>query len=162
MLAFSAVLVGQPGSVTVHTRDSEGAQGSSLLTPDSLEINLSAGPMASLAFEESGRLQCGVRDCIGAIKLLAVDAAGNLAACEPFEVTSLYGAEACALNLTRLQGVSKDRSVSKRLSGQGSRLSTSAWQWTGHTMSERTSMHAVSGQVQALCLLHVRQDSVCR
>ena len=88
MLAFSAMLTGEPGSVTVHARDADGAQGASLLAPDSLDLNLAAGPMTGLAFEESGRLRCGMRDCIGALKLLAVDCFGNTADCTPFEVAS--------------------------------------------------------------------------
>ena len=83
---FTVSLAGQPGSVTVHAQDSDGPEGSSRLTPDSLEINLSAGPMAGLAFEEMERLHCGLRDSIGALKLLAVDAYGNTASCAPFEV----------------------------------------------------------------------------
>ena len=86
MCSYTVNLVGQPGSVTVHAGDSDGSEGSSKLTPDSLEINLSAGPMTGLAFEETQRLQCGLRDCIGALKLLAVDAFGNTAACAPVEV----------------------------------------------------------------------------
>ena len=90
MLAFSAVLTGEPGSVTVHARDADGAQGASLLASDSLDLNLAAGPMTGLAFEESGRLHCGMRDCIGALKLLAVDSFGNTADCPPFEVASTH------------------------------------------------------------------------
>ena len=86
MCMFTVSLAGQPGSVTVHAQDTDGPKGSSRLTPDSLELNLSAGPMAGLAFEETQRLQCGLRDCIGALKLLAVDAYGNTASCAPFEV----------------------------------------------------------------------------
>ena len=88
MLAFSAVLTGEPGSVTVHARDTDGLQGASLLASDSLDLNLAAGPMTGLAFEESGRLRCGMRDCIGALKLLAVDCFGNTADCPLFEVAS--------------------------------------------------------------------------
>ena len=88
VLAFSAVLAGEPGSVTVHARDTDGNRSASLLAPDSLDLNLAAGPMTGLAFEESGRLRCGMRDCIGALKLLAVDIFGNTADCMPFEVAS--------------------------------------------------------------------------
>ena len=88
VLAFSAVLTGEPGSVTVHARDTVGLQGASLLASDSLDLNLAAGPMTGLAFEESGRLRCGMRDCIGALKLLAVDCFGNTADCPLFEVAS--------------------------------------------------------------------------
>lgn len=83
---FEAVLGGQLGMVTVHARDNDGPDGTSLLKPDALEIELSAGPMERLQFEETQRLSCGVHDCIGALKLLAVDAFGNMAACTPFEV----------------------------------------------------------------------------
>ena len=89
MCTFTVNLAGQPGVVTVHAQDTEGPEGSSQLTPDSLEINLSAGAMAGLAFEETQRLHCGLRDCIGALKLLAVDAYGNTASCAPFEVPPL-------------------------------------------------------------------------
>ncbi len=93
MCTFTVSLAGQPGVVTVHAQDTEGPEGSSQLTPDSLEINLSAGPMAGLAFEETQRLHCGLRDSIGALKLLAVDAYGNTAACAPFEVARRHPQE---------------------------------------------------------------------
>jgi hypothetical protein len=86
VVVFDAMLGGQPGMVIVHARDSDGPDGISLLKPDALEIELSAGPMDTLQFEESQRLSCGMHDCIGALKLLAVDAYGNTATCTPFEV----------------------------------------------------------------------------
>lgn len=89
VMVFEAVLIGSPGSVTVRVHDESGSDGSSQLKPASLKINLSAGPMACLAFEETGPLQCGLIDCIGALKLLAVDKFGNKAVCEPFIVSAL-------------------------------------------------------------------------
>lgn len=39
-------LRGRPGLVTLHLADGAGAGGASALAPDTLELNLAAGPMA--------------------------------------------------------------------------------------------------------------------
>jgi len=87
--AYTVTLAGQPGSVTVHAQDTDGPEGSSKLTRDSLEITLSAGPMTGLTFEETQQLHCGMHDCISALKLLAVDSFGNTADCAAFEVLTV-------------------------------------------------------------------------
>lgn len=86
---MTASLRGRPGLVTLHVRDAAAANGNaSALTPDTLEVNLAAGPMAALAFEGPPVLRCGTRHVLPALRVIAVDEAGNKTGCSPFEVLS--------------------------------------------------------------------------
>lgn len=85
---MTASLKGRPGLVTLHVRDAAGADNASALTPDTLEVNLAAGPMAALAFEGPPSLQCGTRHMLPSLRVIAVDDAGNKTTCSPFEVLS--------------------------------------------------------------------------
>ena len=91
MCECTVVLIGRPGLVTLHARDYEDVHDSEL-RPAYLEINLSAGPVACLEFEKTQLLQYGLRDCIEALRLHAIDCFGNRTSCAPFEVITWHAA----------------------------------------------------------------------
>jgi hypothetical protein len=77
---------GQPGKVRAIARDTEGPGGASLLTEDSLELQLRCGAAAKLAVEGLPTLECGLRGAIARVGVRATDAYGNHAAATTCEV----------------------------------------------------------------------------
>lgn len=73
-------------------RDSAGPGGASLLSEDTLAVELRAGPPAQLAVEGPGSLEVGTKASLPQLRVRVCDAAGNPTTSETFEVCGLGGA----------------------------------------------------------------------
>lgn len=77
MSVFKVSLKGSAGPVTLHAYDTRGEEGTSLLSPDALQITLAPGPPASLAFDVAQPLHSTTRGVLSQLRVLAVDVSGN-------------------------------------------------------------------------------------
>ena len=77
---------GNPGTVHLHVRDTDGPEGVSKLREDCLDVNLEAGPPDSLIFDCPAVLTCGTHATLGELRVRAADAYGNIASGPSYEV----------------------------------------------------------------------------
>ena len=84
-------LSGHPGPVKLTVSDAAGEDGSALMQPDSLEIELRAGAASGLAVEGPATLECGTRAVLPQLRVFVVDAGGNPATSDSFEVRGVRG-----------------------------------------------------------------------
>jgi hypothetical protein len=70
-------LIGKAGPVTLHVSDKGGIEGSSLLSPDDLQLNLAAGVSCNLAFDAPQALTASTRAVLNQLRVFTVDIAGN-------------------------------------------------------------------------------------
>eukprot|EP00884_Botryococcus_braunii_P005311 jgi/Botrbrau1/14781/Bobra.0284s0014.2 len=74
---FKVTLIGKAGPVTLHVSDKGGSEGSSLLSPDDLQLNLAAGVSCNLAFDAPQALTASTRAVLHQLRVFTVDIAGN-------------------------------------------------------------------------------------
>lgn len=72
-------------------RDSGGEGGASLLTEDTLAVELRAGPPAQLTVEGPATIECGTKATLPQLRVRVCDAAGNPTTSETFEVRGVQG-----------------------------------------------------------------------
>jgi hypothetical protein len=74
---FKVTLKGSAGPVTLHAYDTRGEEGTSLLSPDALQITLAPGTPAGLAFDGLQPLHSTTRGVLSQLRVLAIDVCGN-------------------------------------------------------------------------------------
>ncbi|KAL4443930.1 hypothetical protein ABPG75_011667 [Micractinium tetrahymenae] len=78
---------GHPGTVRITVRDLGGEGGGSLLTEDTLAVELRAGPPAQLTVDGPATIECGTKATLPQLRVRVSDAAGNPTTSETFEVS---------------------------------------------------------------------------
>lgn len=73
----------------ITVRDSGGEGGASLLTEDTLTVELRAGPPAHLTVEGPATIECGTKATLPQLRVRVCDAAGNPTTSETFEVRGM-------------------------------------------------------------------------
>ncbi len=76
-------------TVRITVRDSGGEGGASLLTEDTLTVELRAGPPAHLTVEGPATIECGTKATLPQLRVRVCDAAGNPTTSETFEVRGM-------------------------------------------------------------------------
>lgn len=79
---------GQPSNIKLTVRDEGGADGTSLLQPDSMDLVLKAGPSRKLLVEGPYSTQCATRAVVSQLKVSVADLAGNYTDEGTFEVST--------------------------------------------------------------------------